>query len=122
MSVTGSNEVLDYDSQVEAYESSLEVSLRGFRPAAAVLDTWVPDEELVRSLTGLVEAAQIGGGDSVAVRVSLKTLNGHKAEEIQEGLSSFGEVSILSEDDSVVFTVAKLRRAAAFRSVRAIYQ
>jgi len=87
-----------------------------------MLDTWVPDEDPVRSLCNLVEAAQLGGSDSVAVRVSNQTLDGVSPEVLQEKLGGLGEVAVLKEEASVIFMVANLGQTAVFRSVRPIYQ
>src|SRR2546423_6248022 len=96
--------ILDYDKLVDAYSANLDVTLRGFKPAEEMLDTWVPDEDPVRSLSSLVEAAQLCGKDSVSVRVGSKTLNGHSADALKEKLASLGEVASSQETDAVVFT------------------
>ena len=114
--------ILDYDKLVDAYSANLDVTLRGFRPAEEMLDTWVPDEDPVRSLASLVEAAQLCGSDAVAVRITRKALQNHLPASPREKLASLGEVAMTEEKDSVVFTVSGLQETAAFRSVRPIYQ
>lgn len=114
--------ILDYDKLVDAYSANLDVTLRGFRPAEEMLDTWVPDDDAVRSLASLVEAAQLCGCDAVAVRISRKTLESNSTASPTEKLASLGEVEVTEEKDSVVFTVSRLQETAAFRSVRPIYQ
>ncbi len=114
--------IFDYDKLVAAYSTNLDVTLRGFRPAEEMLDTWVPDDDPVRSLSSLVEAAQLCGSDSVSVRVGNKTLNGHSADSLKEKLAGLGEAGFTQEDEAVVFTVSNLHETALFRSVRPIYQ
>jgi len=114
--------ILDYDQLVATYHVNMEATLRGFRAAEEMLDTWVPDEDPVRSLTNLVEAAQLCGSDSVSVRVSSKTLDGHSSEVLKEKLASLGEVATTQEKESSMFTISKLQETASFRSVRPIYQ
>ena len=114
--------ILDYDKLVEAYSANLDVTLRGFRPAEEMLDTWVPDEDPIRSLSSLVEAAQLCGSDSVSVRVANKTLQNQSADSLKTKLASLGEVAVSQEKESAVFTISKLQDTAAFRSVRPIYQ
>jgi NifU-like protein involved in Fe-S cluster formation len=116
------DKILDYDKLVDAYSANLDVTLRGFRPAEEMLDTWVPDEDPVRSLTSLVEAAQLCGSDAVAIRVSNKTLDGHSSDSLKEKLGSLGEVAMASETDAIVLTISNLQDTATFRSVRPIYQ
>jgi hypothetical protein len=114
--------ILDYDQLVNAYSANLEATLRGFRPAEELLDTWVPDEDHLRSLSSLVEAAQLCRSDSVAVRVSTQTLGSLTVDAVKEKLGSFGEVAVTQEKDAAVFSVSMLQETASFRSVRPIYQ
>lgn len=114
--------ILDYDKLVGAYSANLDVTLRGFRPAEEMLDTWVPDDDPVRSLSSLVEAAQLCGSDAVAVRVARATLGAGGERAVRDKLGTLGEVAVREEADAVVFTVVNLQHTAAFRSVRPIYQ
>ncbi len=114
--------ILDYDKLVDAYHVNLDATLRGFRAAEEMLDTWVPDEDPIRSLTNLVEAAQLCGSESVSVRVGNQTLDGHSSELLKEKLASLGEVAMAKEKDSSTFTISKLQETASFRSARPIYQ
>lgn len=116
------DKILDYDKLVEAYTTNLDVTLRGFKPAEEMLDTWVPDDDAMRSLSSLVEAAQLCRSDSVAVRVSKKTLADLSTETVKEKLGTFGEVTVTEEKDAVIFAVSSLQETASFRSVRPIYQ
>ena len=118
--MTNAGKILDYDKLVEAYSANLDVTLRGFRAAEEMLDTWVPDDDLLRSLSSLVEAAQLCRCNSVSVRVSNKTLEGQVASVIEK-LTTLGEVACVEEKDSTILTISKLQETAAFRSVRPIY-
>jgi NifU-like protein involved in Fe-S cluster formation len=116
------DKILDYDKLVETYSANLDITLRGFRPAEETLDTWVPDDDTLRSLSSLVEAAQLGGSDSVAVRVSNKTLEAVNLDTLKEKLGTFGEVRSEQEGSATVFSISALQETASFRSVRPIYQ
>ncbi len=113
--------VLDYDKLVEAYSANLEVTLRGFLPAEEMLDTWVPDEDPIRSLSSLVEAAQLCGTDTVSVRVSNNTLKDQPAATLQEKLATLGDFAAKQDNGAMVLTISNLQETAAFRSVRPIY-
>ena len=52
--MANTDKILDYDKLVETYSANLDVNLRGFKAADEMLDTWVPDEDHVRSLSSLV--------------------------------------------------------------------
>jgi NifU-like protein involved in Fe-S cluster formation len=116
------DKILDYDTLVETYSANLDITLRGFRPAEEMLDTWVPDEDTLRSLSSLVEAAQLGGSDSVVIRVSHKTLEAINLDALKEKLATFGEVVGAPEGNATVFSISALQETASFRSVRPIYQ
>jgi NifU-like protein involved in Fe-S cluster formation len=120
--MTSSENILDYDKLVEAYNTNLDITLRGFRPAEEMLDTWVPDENAVRSLSSLVEAAQLCGSDSVQVRVSNETLKDQSLEELREKLATLGTTEVIRESGAVLFRIGNLQEIASFRSVRPIYQ
>src|SRR5205823_7950137 len=107
---------------VDAYSANLEATLRGFRPAEELLDTWVPDDDPVRSLSSLVEAAQLGGSDSVSVRVANGTIEHLSLPFLEEKLGAIGEVISTEEPAAVVFTVSNLQETASFRSIRQLYQ
>jgi NifU-like protein involved in Fe-S cluster formation len=116
------DKILDYDKLVAAYNVNLDATLRGFRPAEEMLDTWVPDDDPARSLSSLVEAAQLCGSDSVAVRVANTTLADTPLPALKEKLASLGELEVTAEPDAQVFTISKLQETASFRSVRPVYQ
>src|SRR5271165_4187835 len=107
--MTSPDKILDYDKLVEAYNANLDVTLRGFRPAEEMLDTWVPDDDPMRSLSSLVEAAQLCGSDLVIVRVANRTLEGQSLTALKEKLGSLGEADFSHERDSVVFTIRNLQ-------------
>jgi len=120
--MTAADKILDYDKLVEAYSANLDTTLRGFKAADEMLDTWVPDDDTLRSLSSLVEAAQLCRSDSVTVRVSNKTLGNVSAESVREKLATFGEVTLTQENEGAIFAVSSLQETASFRSVRPIYQ
>jgi len=114
--------ILDYDKLVEAYNFNLDATLRGFQAAEGMLETWVPDEDLVRSLMNLVEAAQLCGNNSVSVRISNQTLANCPMDTLKNKLASLGEVVVTTEKNCATFAISKLQETASFRSVRPIYQ
>ena len=59
---------IDYDELLAAYWKSLTTKLRGFNAGADFLGYWVPEDDTVASLLGLVEAALAGGVDWVQLR------------------------------------------------------
>ena len=49
--------VIQYDETLKEYNDALQNTLRGFRPKYDFIAIWVPDADLLRSVTSLVEAA-----------------------------------------------------------------
>lgn len=115
-------EILDYESLVKGYNTNLDVTLRGFRPADAMLDTWVPDDDPIRSLCNLVEAAQLCGSDAISVRIAQRTLKGIEAPDLHERLSTLGQCDIQTDGESLLVTVTGLHTTAAFGSIRVNYR
>ena len=68
-------EPLDYDHLVRDFEQSLLTQLRGHGASGGFLEMWVPDEDPVRGLTGLFDAAELAGEETVVVSISQATLN-----------------------------------------------
>lgn len=65
---------LDYEALVDEYQGKLQTQLRGFRTAHDFLDMWVHDEDPVRSLLNIVEAAEAGGVAAIEIAIGPDTL------------------------------------------------
>ena len=61
---------IDYDALLAAYRESLVTVLRGFSAGPAFLEAWVPDEDPVRSVVSVVEAAREAGLAGLELDVS----------------------------------------------------
>ena len=65
--------VIDYDDLMAAYQADLVDTLRGFGAQSELLELWVPDEDPVRSLANMVDAAAAAGAERLSVRVGPAT-------------------------------------------------
>ncbi len=57
--------MIDYEKLVQDYETGLTTTLRGFRPGLEFIDSWVPDEDVAKSILNLIEAASMAGESGI---------------------------------------------------------
>ncbi len=81
---------IDYEALVRAFEEALVTKLRGHGAEADYLEMWVPDEDPVKSLLNMVEAAEAYGREEIAIRVAAETLNDGQLEELMGLLNGIG--------------------------------
>ncbi len=96
------SEPLDYEALVAAFEHSLMTQLRGHSAAAPFLEVWVPDEDPVRGLQNMFEAAEIAGERSLAVTVSNASVPHERLAEIRGIAEEFGSLTITAQGDRLL--------------------
>jgi hypothetical protein len=106
--------VIDYENLVEAYRQSLTSVLRAFRPGEfkdAFLETWVPDEDDVKSLRGIFEAAAAAQMPRLAVRIGGSILRRAPPASIEAMAERFGAVTTTRDGEALLVEVAFERSA-----------
>jgi hypothetical protein len=100
--------VIDYESAVAAYMENLSTVLRGFQPAEGLhfLETWVPDEDPLRSILGIFEAAKGAGIPAVTVRVGSQTLASLDLAAIESASTPLGWPEFQSGADAAMLTLS----------------
>jgi len=101
-------EVLDYERLVADFETKLVTQLRSFGADAEYLEMWVPDENRVKSILNMVEAAEAYGQDEIAVRIAADTMPSHRIDELVEQVGNLGSVAVRQEQDKLLITVTKI--------------
>lgn len=100
---------LNYERLLQDYNEGLNTRLRGFRPAEEYLDIWVPDNDHSKSILNLVEAAEMGGQQAVAIELGKDTLSELDLGDLENLLKTVGpQVKVsksLNGAESVVLTV-----------------
>jgi len=96
---------IDYESLVEAYKESLSVTLRGFRPAAEFLDTWVYDEDDLKSIFNIIEAADDAGVAEISIHIGQATLRNLNLARLHELAGRFGKVNTRATSKGLVLHV-----------------
>jgi len=100
---------LNYEVLVQAFEESLVTKLRGHGAEADYLEMWVPDEDPVKSILNMVEAAEAYGRDDIAIEVSAATLSAPRLEELEAVLSAMGSATITATADGRLIEVTGLQ-------------
>jgi hypothetical protein len=102
-------EVLDYDQLVAEFESKLVTQLRSFgADAAEYLEMWVPDEDPVKSILNMVEAAEAYGRSNIAVRVGPSTLTADQLKDLVARIGTLGRTEVRSENGQTVIVVTEI--------------
>ena len=115
-------EPLDYDRLVRDFEQSLLTQLRGHGASGGFLEMWVPDEDPVRGLTGLFDAAELAGLGSVEVSVSRATLSDVQLVELQDVAAEFGRLTVSRADGAWRLKLDQIGLGAAFRNAPSAYR
>ena len=97
---------IDYDELVADYQAGLFTKLRGFGPAAAFLETWVPDEDPMRSLLNMVEAAETFGQSEFSVAIGGDTARRIDVAALRAMVGPLGRLSAEPRDDGLVLAVS----------------
>ena len=101
-------EILDYEEVVSDFNRKLITKLRSHGAEAEYLEMWVPDEDPVKSILNMVEAAQAYGRQEIRVRVSRKTVSASQLESLRHEVGKIGTISVTDEDLSLIITVIDL--------------
>jgi len=93
--MTGAGADIDYDRLIADYEQGLVDRLRGFEAGdAPFLQLWVPDEDPVRSLCNILDAAATEGEAAVAIAIGADTAASLDADALRAAASEYGAVTL----------------------------
>jgi len=97
LGVTGT---LNYEALVEDFNRKLLTQLRSHSADAEYLETWVPEEDPVKSILNIVESAQAYGHDQVRLTVAKTTINSEQQQELLGLIAPLGRAKIVDEGES----------------------
>ena len=100
---------LNYEELVRAFEEALVTKLRGHGAEADYLEMWVPDEDPVKSLLNMVEAAAAYGRDDIAIEVAAETLSEVQVNELLAILRDIGAPRVTARAGGRLIEVTGLR-------------
>ena len=98
---------LDYERLVSEYNHDLFHVLRGHR-SLEYLEMWVPDEDPIKSLLNMVEAAEMAGRTSIAIRLGARTAASVDAPALRSALEPLGTVDLRTENDELIIAIGAL--------------
>lgn len=81
---------INYEALADAYRKALVDVLRGHSAGEDYLELWVPDEDPVKSILNMIEAAQLAGRDALAIEVSAQTLPAERIDELAAAAKALG--------------------------------
>ena len=113
---------VDYGELVTAYWGNLNTTLRKFHPGAEVLDTWVPDDDHIKSILNLLEAAQLAEQDNLEIFIDATTIGMIDESKLQEEVSEFGEVSLQEYSGGKSLKVNHMIKWVEFLKLKPIYR
>jgi hypothetical protein len=90
---------VDYDSLVSSYTDNLENVLRGFKPEPDFLELWVHDEDDVRSIFNIAEAAEGNIVGILTMVLSKEVLARIDVDTLLGMLNQVCETELVSTDD-----------------------
>ena len=93
--MTISNIEIEYEKMVANYWKNLNTMLRGFNPSEeyTFLETWVPDDDIIRSILDILDAANDAEIDKISIHISEDTLHKIEYEKLLELSKKFGKMS-----------------------------
>jgi hypothetical protein len=104
-------EVLNYEDLVADFQTKLVTQLRNFGSTAEYLEMWVPDDDAVKSILNMVEAAEAYGRSDIAVRVSAGTLPGDRIDALVSEIGALGRVEARPCDGGTLIVVSNIGNA-----------
>lgn len=114
---------IQYEALVAEFQDGLLNALRSHAASQEFLETWVPDEDPVRSILNMAESAEIAGCAEIAVRVRRDTLPDDRHGELLALLSELGDAAVRSDaetgGDEVLVTVNALGGGSPLQHVHA---
>lgn len=101
-------EVLDYETLVADFENKLMTKLRSFGADAEYLEMWVPDDDPVKSILNMVEAAQAFGRDAIAVHIASNAMSPDRVDELVARVGGLGKVCVSRHENKITITVTEI--------------
>ena len=99
---------VDFEELLSKYEKGLVDTLRGFGPEAEYLESWVPDDDPVKSLCNMVEAAGSYGQDAISIFVGREIARSVDPATLLEAARELGEARIERQGEGLIFEVTRI--------------
>ena len=96
---------LKYERLVAEFMDGLLNTLRSHGTSKEFLAMWVPDDDLVKSIFNMVEAAKSAGETEFALEVSTQTIKAAQIDTLKELVKSLGDFEVDAGQSAYHFRV-----------------
>lgn len=96
---------VDYEELVSSYQEAILTQLRGFQGGGEYLETWVPDDDPLKSLLNLVDAAGSAGAEEVSISVRSSTLGSVDLDKLAGLIGDLGTLETGLREGGAVLRV-----------------
>lgn len=86
--------ILNYEPLMADFNRKLVTQLRGHAADNEFLETWVPDEDPVKSILNMVEAALSGGLDRMQIRFAATTMTDRQRADLLAAVSTIASARL----------------------------
>jgi len=103
------DEIVDYEKLVDAFNQTLASTLRKHRIADSFLDYWVPDNDPVNGIIGMIDSARIAGLSQIAIRFRQATVPEGRLAELETAVGQFATITLSPEGSHVVMRATAMK-------------
>ncbi len=105
--------MIEYERLVGDYKNNLMTTLRNHSAGADYLETWVPDDDHLKSLVNMIEAAQAHGEDRIEIAVGPQIAAALDAPALIDTAAKLGTVAITPRSNGLLIGVTGLKNGSA---------
>jgi hypothetical protein len=109
---------VDYEDLVRTFNRALIHTLRKHSVADNFLDFWVPDQDPVLGIAGMVDSARIAGVNDIEIRFLSSTIPPARLSEVKRALDGICSLSFDERDGAVYLRAKGMKADAAVISER----
>jgi len=101
--------ILDYEALMADFNAKLVTQLRGHAADNEYLETWVPDEDPVKSILNMVEAALSSGLDKMQIRFAAATMTERQRADLLTEVGAIARATLSAQGNGFELSIAGAR-------------
>ena len=91
--------MLNYDELKADFNNKLLTQLRGHSSTSEYLESWVPDDDPVKSILNMVESAILGGATDMCIQFNAATMSESQRTELVAEIAKFAMAKVADRGD-----------------------
>lgn len=95
----------NYEELIEGFKTKLVTQLRGHSADNVYLETWVPDDDPVKSVLNMVESAIASGLDEMCIRFAATTMTEAQRKLLLTEIAKIAHASLSVRGETYELTV-----------------